>query len=64
MNKYIKELLIGDDILLLYSFLYAFIFEFDTLLKIRFLGFLTPVYLFLLMGILGIIFIYSAITEG
>jgi len=64
MNKYIKGLLIGDGILLLYSFLYAFIFEFNTLLKISFFGFLTPVYLFLSMGILGIIFIYSAITEG
>ena len=62
MNKYVRWLLIGDGILLLYSFFYAFIFEFNTLLNMRFFGFLTPVYLFISMGILGISFIYSGIT--
>jgi len=62
MNKHIRWLVIGDGILLLYSFLYAYIFHFDAMLKIRFYGFLTPLYVATSFGILGIIFIYSGIT--
>ena len=62
MNKYIRWLIIDDGILLLYSFLYAYIFHFDAMLKIRFYGFLTPLYPITSFGILGIIFIYSGIT--
>ena len=60
MNKYARWLLIGDGVLFLYTFLYAYIFHFGIMLKVGSKFFhLSPITSF---GILGIIFVYSGIT--
>lgn len=57
INKYLRWVLVADGVLALYTFLYAYIFHFDIMIKK-----VLPLYPITSFGILGIIFIYAGIT--
>lgn len=63
MNKYIRWLLIGDGIFILYTFFYAYIAHFNLLIVGSTGYFHIPfIYPVTIIGILGIILIYSGLT--
>jgi len=63
MNKFVRWLLIGDGAFILYTFFYAYIVHFNIMIKGSTGYFHIPfIYPVTIMGILGIILIYSGIT--